>query len=92
MTTLPSGRRRYLVIIVGDWSQEDEKEVAVAKFDLNYIALDGNIGCLVNGAGNNGYGNNGYNLTSRPLTNFLDVGGGATSQAVKDDKIYPSIT
>ena len=34
-----------------DWSQEDEREVIAAKSDLNYIGLDGNIGCLVNGAG-----------------------------------------
>lgn len=34
-----------------DFSQEDPKEVAAAKFDLNYIALDGSIGCMVNGAG-----------------------------------------
>jgi succinyl-CoA synthetase beta subunit len=34
-----------------DYSQEDQKEVAAAKFDLNYIALDGSIGCMVNGAG-----------------------------------------
>ena len=36
-----------------DYSQEDQKEVAAAKFDLNYIALDGSIGCMVNGAGKN---------------------------------------
>lgn len=34
-----------------DWSQENKQEVEAAKFDLNYIALDGSIGCLVNGAG-----------------------------------------
>lgn len=36
-----------------DYTQEDAKEVAAAKFDLNYIALDGSIGCMVNGAGKN---------------------------------------
>lgn len=67
-----------------DWSQEDEKEVAAAKFDLNYIALDGNIGCMVNGAGLAMATMDIIKLHGGEPANFLDVGGGATAQAVKE--------
>ncbi|KAI4463651.1 succinyl-coa synthetase beta chain [Holotrichia oblita] len=77
--------RQKEIFSLRDWSQEDEKEVAVAKFDLNYIALDGNIGCLVNGAG---LAMATIDIISHftvvPLNNFLDAHGGATSQAVKE--------
>ncbi|CAG9826037.1 unnamed protein product [Diabrotica balteata] len=67
-----------------DWTQEDEKEVAAAKFDLNYIALDGNIGCMVNGAGLAMATMDIISLHGGSPANFLDVGGGATAQAVKE--------
>jgi len=67
-----------------DWTQEDEKEVAAAKFDLNYIALDGNIGCMVNGAGLAMATMDIITLHGGSPANFLDVGGGATAQAVKE--------
>ncbi|KAI4464546.1 succinyl-coa synthetase beta chain [Holotrichia oblita] len=76
--------RQKEIFSLRDWSQEDEKEVAAAKFDLNYIALDGNIGCLVNGAGLAMATMDIISLHGGTPANFLDVGGGATSQAVKE--------
>ncbi|KAK9720483.1 ATP-grasp domain [Popillia japonica] len=76
--------RQKEIFALRDWSQEDEKEVAAAKFDLNYIALDGNIGCLVNGAGLAMATMDIISLHGGTPANFLDVGGGATSQAVKE--------
>ncbi|XP_051158508.1 succinate--CoA ligase [ADP-forming] subunit beta, mitochondrial isoform X2 [Leptopilina boulardi] len=67
-----------------DWSQEDPKEVEAAKFDLNYIALDGNIGCMVNGAGLAMATMDIIKLHGGEPANFLDVGGGATASAVKE--------
>ncbi|XP_034939913.1 succinate--CoA ligase [ADP-forming] subunit beta, mitochondrial-like [Chelonus insularis] len=67
-----------------DWSQEDPKEVEAAKFDLNYIALDGNIGCMVNGAGLAMATMDIIKLHGGEPANFLDVGGGATTSAVKE--------
>lgn len=55
-----------------------------AKFDLNYIALDGNIGCMVNGAGLAMATLDIITLHGGSPANFLDVGGGATAQAVKE--------
>lgn len=66
-----------------DWTQEDPKEVEAAKFDLNYIALDGNIGCMVNGAGLAMATMDIIKLHGGEPANFLDVGGGATTDAVK---------
>ena len=43
--------RQKNIFELRDWTQEDDREVIAAKADLNYIGLDGNIGCLVNGAG-----------------------------------------
>ncbi|KRT78584.1 hypothetical protein AMK59_8116 [Oryctes borbonicus] len=76
--------RQKEIFALRDWTQEDEKEVAAAKFDLNYIALDGNIGCLVNGAGLAMATMDIISLHGGVPANFLDVGGGATSQAVKE--------
>lgn len=76
--------RQKELFALRDWSQEDEKEVAAAKFDLNYIALDGNIGCLVNGAGLAMATMDIITLHGGSPANFLDVGGGATAQAVKE--------
>ena len=67
-----------------DWSQEDEREVIAAKSDLNYIGLDGNIGCLVNGAGLAMSTMDIISLHGGSPANFLDVGGGATAEQVKE--------
>lgn len=67
-----------------DFSQEDPKEVAAASFDLNYIALDGSIGCMVNGAGLAMATMDIIKLHGGDPANFLDVGGGATANAVKE--------
>lgn len=67
-----------------DFSQEDPKEVAAAAFDLNYIALDGSIGCMVNGAGLAMATMDIIKLHGGDPANFLDVGGGATANAVKE--------
>jgi len=67
-----------------DWSQEDPSEVEAAKFDLNYIALDGDIGCMVNGAGLAMATMDIIKLHGGSPANFLDVGGGATAHAVKE--------
>lgn len=76
--------RQKELFALRDWTQEDEKEVAAAKFDLNYIALDGNIGCMVNGAGLAMATMDIISLHGGSPANFLDVGGGATAQAVKE--------
>ena len=65
-----------------DESEEDEKELAASKFDLNYIALDGNIGCMVNGAGLAMATMDIIKLYGADPANFLDVGGGATREKV----------
>lgn len=67
-----------------DLSQEDSKEVEASKFDLNYIALDGSIGCLVNGAGLAMATMDIIKLHGGDPANFLDVGGGASVKAVKE--------
>ncbi|TQV77151.1 ADP-forming succinate--CoA ligase subunit beta [Aliikangiella marina] len=65
-----------------DPSQEDEREAHAASFDLNYVALDGNIGCMVNGAGLAMGTMDIVNLHGGSPANFLDVGGGATKERV----------
>nr|CAH7743481.1 unnamed protein product [Callosobruchus chinensis] len=76
--------RQKELFALRDWTQEDEKEVQAAKFDLNYIALDGNIGCMVNGAGLAMATMDIISLHGGSPANFLDVGGGATATAVKE--------
>ncbi|KAL1490462.1 hypothetical protein ABEB36_013151 [Hypothenemus hampei] len=76
--------RQKELFALRDWTQEDEKEVAASKFDLNYIALDGNIGCMVNGAGLAMATMDIISLHGGSPANFLDVGGGATASAVKE--------
>lgn len=76
--------RQKELFALRDSTQEDEKEVAAAKFELNYIALDGNIGCMVNGAGLAMATMDIISLHGGSPANFLDVGGGATAQAVKE--------
>jgi succinyl-CoA synthetase beta subunit len=65
-----------------DHSQEDAREVEAAKWDLNYIGLDGNIGCMVNGAGLAMATMDIIKLHGGAPANFLDVGGGATAEQV----------
>lgn len=67
-----------------DPSQEDEREVSAAKWDLNYVALDGNIGCMVNGAGLAMGTMDIIKLHGGFPANFLDVGGGATKERVSE--------
>jgi succinyl-CoA synthetase beta subunit len=67
-----------------DWTQEDPREVQAAEFDLNYIGLDGSIGCLVNGAGLAMASLDIITLHGGSPANFLDVGGGATAQQVTE--------
>ena len=65
-----------------DQSQEDSREAQAASWDLNYVALDGNIGCMVNGAGLEMGTMDMVNLHGGSPANFLDVGGGATKERV----------
>lgn len=65
-----------------DQSQEDSREAHAASWDLNYVALDGNIGCMVNGAGLAMGTMDMVNLHGGSPANFLDVGGGATKERV----------
>jgi len=67
-----------------DWSQEDPSEVEADKHNLNYIALDGDIGCMVNGAGLAMATMDIIKLHGGSPANFLDVGGGATATQVKE--------
>ena len=67
-----------------DPSQEDEREAHAAQWDLNYVALDGNIGCMVNGAGLAMGTMDIVNLHGGSPANFLDVGGGATKERVSE--------
>jgi succinyl-CoA synthetase beta subunit len=65
-----------------DLSEEDEKEIEASKHDLAYISLDGNIGCMVNGAGLAMATMDIIKLYGAFPANFLDVGGGATAEKV----------
>merc|ERR1712193_245785 len=76
--------RQKAVFDQRDWSQEDAREVAAAEFNLNYIALDGDIGCMVNGAGLAMATMDIIKLHGGSPANFLDVGGGATAGQVKE--------
>jgi succinyl-CoA synthetase beta subunit len=67
-----------------DETEEDPKELAASKFDLNYIALDGEIGCMVNGAGLAMATMDIIKLHGAEPANFLDVGGGATKEKVTE--------
>ena len=67
-----------------DVTEENEKEVAASKFDLNYIVLDGNIGCMVNGAGLAMATMDIIKHYGAEPANFLDVGGGATTEKVTE--------
>jgi len=67
-----------------DLSEEDPKELEAARFELNYIALDGNIGCMVNGAGLAMATMDIIKLKGGAPANFLDVGGGAKADQVRE--------
>ena len=67
-----------------DESEEDPKEVAASKFDLNYIALDGSIGCMVNGAGLAMATMDTIQQHGAAPANFLDVGGAATEENITE--------
>lgn len=67
-----------------DPSQDDEREAQAAEWDLNYVALDGNIGCMVNGAGLAMGTMDIVQLHGGSPANFLDVGGGATKERVTE--------
>ena len=74
--------RQPEVMALRDETEEDPKELAASKFDLNYIALDGEIGCMVNGAGLAMATMDIIKLYGGEPANFLDVGGGATKERV----------
>ena len=67
-----------------DPSQEDAREAQAAQWELNYVALDGNVGCMVNGAGLAMGTMDIVNLHGGSPANFLDVGGGATKERVAE--------
>ncbi|PCJ53941.1 MAG: ADP-forming succinate--CoA ligase subunit beta [Planctomycetota bacterium] len=67
-----------------DENEEDLKEVEASRFGLNYISLDGSIGCMVNGAGLAMATMDTINLHGCTPANFLDVGGGATEEAITE--------
>ncbi|MCH2579356.1 MAG: ADP-forming succinate--CoA ligase subunit beta, partial [Pseudomonadales bacterium] len=69
---------------MADPSQDDEREVLAAHWDLNYVALDGNIGCMVNGAGLAMGTMDIIQLHGGKPANFLDVGGGTTKERVTE--------
>ncbi|MBF7072679.1 ADP-forming succinate--CoA ligase subunit beta [Glaciecola sp. MH2013] len=76
--------RQKKVAEMNDPSQEDAREAHAAKFELNYVALDGNVGCMVNGAGLAMGTMDIVNLHGGSPANFLDVGGGATKERVAE--------
>ncbi|XP_019380659.1 PREDICTED: succinate--CoA ligase [ADP-forming] subunit beta, mitochondrial isoform X1 [Gavialis gangeticus] len=79
-----SAYRQKKIFDLQDWTQEDERDRDAAKADLNYIGLDGNIGCLVNGAGLAMATMDIIKLHGGTPANFLDVGGGATVHQVTE--------
>jgi succinyl-CoA synthetase beta subunit len=70
------------IVELRDLSEEDPKEIEASKFDLSYVALDGTIGCMVNGAGLAMSTMDIIKLYGEEPANFLDVGGGATKEKV----------
>jgi succinyl-CoA synthetase beta subunit len=72
------------IVALRDFDEEDPAEVEASKFDLSYISLNGNIGCLVNGAGLAMATMDAIKLFGAEPANFLDVGGGATAQKVTE--------
>ena len=72
------------IVEMRDLDEEDPAEIAASKFDLSYISLDGDIGCLVNGAGLAMATMDTIKLYGGEPANFLDVGGGATAEKVTE--------
>lgn len=72
------------ILELRDLDEEDEKEIEASKYDLSYIALDGNIGCMVNGAGLAMATMDIIKHYGGEPANFLDVGGGATAEKVTE--------
>ncbi|MEM7612138.1 MAG: ADP-forming succinate--CoA ligase subunit beta [Pseudomonadota bacterium] len=76
--------RQREIAALRDLSQEDEKEARAAEHDLNYVSLDGDIACMVNGAGLAMATMDVINVHGGEPANFLDVGGGATAERVAE--------
>lgn len=76
--------RQKEILEYRDLDEEDEKEIEPSKYDLSYIALDGNIGCMVNGAGLAMATMDIIKHYNGEPANFLDVGGGATAEKVTE--------
>lgn len=76
--------RQKALSLMHDPSQEDEREAHAARWELNYVALDGDIGCMVNGAGLAMGTMDIVKLHGGAPANFLDVGGGATKERVSE--------
>ncbi|MGO4276714.1 succinate--CoA ligase subunit beta, partial [Paenibacillus sp. TAF58] len=72
------------IVELRDLEEEDAKEIQASKYDLSYIALDGNIGCMVNGAGLAMATMDIIKHYGGDPANFLDVGGGATKEKVTE--------
>ncbi|TAA70409.1 ADP-forming succinate--CoA ligase subunit beta [Planococcus salinarum] len=72
------------IVELRDFDEEDSKEIEASKHDLSYISLDGNIGCMVNGAGLAMATMDTINYYGGTPANFLDVGGGATAEKVTE--------
>jgi succinyl-CoA synthetase beta subunit len=70
------------IVALRDLTEEDEKEIEASKYDLNYVALDGTIGCMVNGAGLAMATMDIIKLYGESPANFLDVGGSASKEKV----------
>ena len=75
-------KKKYLAY--RDLEEEDAKEIEASKYDLSYVALDGNIGCMVNGAGLAMSTMDIIKYYGGEPANFLDVGGGATAEKVTE--------
>jgi succinyl-CoA synthetase beta subunit len=76
--------RHQDILALRDLGEEDEKEIQASKYDLSYISLDGNIGCMVNGAGLAMATMDIIKYYGGEPANFLDVGGGATTEKVTE--------
>jgi len=76
--------RQPEIMELRDLEEEDEKEIEASKYDLSYVALDGNIGCMVNGAGLAMSTMDIIKYFGGEPANFLDVGGGATAEKVTE--------
>eukprot|EP00980_Cylindrotheca_fusiformis_P010117 scaffold2249_cov86-Cylindrotheca_fusiformis.AAC.1 len=74
--------RQKDIFAMRDMTQEDSREVAASQWDLNYIGLDGNIGCMVNGAGLAMATMDIISMKGGSPANFLDVGGSATTEQI----------